>query len=212
MFGIVRGPGVPAGTVTHALASTLDIYPTLASLSGSSLPSDRSYDGVDLSPVLLHGAPSVRDALFIPDVSGHTRGNLTAARYGNYSVYWQTNVSRCDHCQSVTLNLSRAVALLALKTWGLFNSSTFSPSIFAGRPRLPRPQRVACGGSQPPFGLRSERGPSPVHAHPASGGCAAGSDGSTRGEVGGHCIYAEDHRQLQRRRPRCLGVRLPLLP
>lgn len=91
VFGIVAGPGVPAGSVTPALASTLDIFPTMASLAGVPLPSDRSYDGVDLSPVLLHGAPSVRDTLFTIDTSGNTPGDLTAVRHGNLTVYFQTN-------------------------------------------------------------------------------------------------------------------------
>lgn len=93
MFGVVSGPSVPAGTVTHALASTLDIWPTVAALVQAPLPSDRRYDGVDLSPVLFDGAEKVRDVLFMPDTSGATHGNLTAVRYGNYSVYYQTNVS-----------------------------------------------------------------------------------------------------------------------
>jgi hypothetical protein len=92
VFGIVSGPGIAAGSVSHAIASTLDIWPTVAALTGVPLPTDRSYDGVDLSPVLFDGAPKVRDVLFIPDTSGATHGNLTAARIGNYSVYWQTNV------------------------------------------------------------------------------------------------------------------------
>jgi hypothetical protein len=51
--GIASWPGrIPAGTVTNALASTLDLVPTVASIVGFPLPTDRVYDGVDLSPVL----------------------------------------------------------------------------------------------------------------------------------------------------------------
>lgn len=49
---IMRWPGViPAGTVTGQLASTIDIFPTLASLTGTSMPV-HIVDGVDISPVL----------------------------------------------------------------------------------------------------------------------------------------------------------------
>jgi arylsulfatase A len=46
---LVRGPGIPAGTVCDQLTATLDILPTLAALTGSTLPADRRIDGVDVS-------------------------------------------------------------------------------------------------------------------------------------------------------------------
>lgn len=50
---IVRWPGgVPAGRVTDGLASSIDILPTLAALTGGRLPEDRVIDGVDLSGLL----------------------------------------------------------------------------------------------------------------------------------------------------------------
>jgi arylsulfatase A-like enzyme len=91
VFGVVAGPGVPRGSVSHALASTLDVWPTVAALVGAPLPGDRSFDGEDLSPVLFDGAPSVRDVLFIPDTSGATECQLTGARFHNWTVYWQTS-------------------------------------------------------------------------------------------------------------------------
>jgi arylsulfatase A len=43
VVGIARWPGrIAAGRVTDAIASTLDILPTLAALAGVALPSDRS--------------------------------------------------------------------------------------------------------------------------------------------------------------------------
>lgn len=46
---LVRGPGVPAGTTCAELAGTIDLLPTIASVTGSSLPADRRIDGVDIS-------------------------------------------------------------------------------------------------------------------------------------------------------------------
>jgi len=45
---IIKAPGrVPAGRVTNEIVSILDFFPTLASLTGGKVPSDRDYDGKD---------------------------------------------------------------------------------------------------------------------------------------------------------------------
>ncbi|CAA6677567.1 MULTISPECIES: sulfatase [unclassified Lentimonas] len=52
---IIRAPGkVPAGTESDAIAATIDLMPTLATLAGTMAPTDRVIDGVDLSE-LIHG-------------------------------------------------------------------------------------------------------------------------------------------------------------
>lgn len=49
---IMRWSGtIPAGTVCNSLASTIDIYPTIAKATGAPLP-NRRIDGVDLTPLL----------------------------------------------------------------------------------------------------------------------------------------------------------------
>lgn len=48
---IFRWPGrIPAGLVTSEIASIMDIFPTLAALSGGEPPRDRTIDGRDLQP------------------------------------------------------------------------------------------------------------------------------------------------------------------
>lgn len=49
--GLITHSLLPPG-VTHELASSLDLLPTLASLTGAPLP-NVTLDGVDLSPLLL---------------------------------------------------------------------------------------------------------------------------------------------------------------
>jgi arylsulfatase A-like enzyme len=50
---IVSWPGhVPAGQVDRRMVSSLDIFPTAVAVAGGALPTDRSYDGVDLLPFL----------------------------------------------------------------------------------------------------------------------------------------------------------------
>ena len=52
---IIRAPGrVPAGTICDEIASTMDLLPTFAGLSGAKAPVDRIIDGRDIAE-LLHG-------------------------------------------------------------------------------------------------------------------------------------------------------------
>ncbi len=46
---LIRGPGIPAGTVCDGLTGTIDVLPTLAALTGSELPADRAIDGLDMA-------------------------------------------------------------------------------------------------------------------------------------------------------------------
>ncbi len=61
---IVRGPGVKAGQVSHAVADITDILPTLASWSGGTLPSHIEYPGSSMSKVLSGDEPKHRDWIY----------------------------------------------------------------------------------------------------------------------------------------------------
>ena len=90
VFGLASWPGkIPAGGVSHATVSSLDFLPTILALAGVPLPTDRTYDGVDLAPILFGNATSVRDFLFMPDTIG-TAGNVTSVRYRNWKAYSRT--------------------------------------------------------------------------------------------------------------------------
>ena len=55
--GMAVWPGhIAAGAASHALVSQLDFLPTLAALAGLPLPAGRTYDGIDLAPVLFGAA------------------------------------------------------------------------------------------------------------------------------------------------------------
>jgi arylsulfatase A len=57
---IMRWPGkIPAATVCHEIAMTIDFLPTLAKLAGAKVPTDRILDGKDIWP-LLSGQPGAR--------------------------------------------------------------------------------------------------------------------------------------------------------
>jgi arylsulfatase A-like enzyme len=46
---LIRGPGIPAGTVCGELTGTIDVLPTLAALTRSKLPPEKKIDGLDVS-------------------------------------------------------------------------------------------------------------------------------------------------------------------
>lgn len=73
VVGVASWKGmIKPGQVSHALVSSLDFLPTFASLAGVSLPSDRVYDGMDITHVLLHGATTAHETLFHPHGFGGT--------------------------------------------------------------------------------------------------------------------------------------------
>ena len=63
---IMRWPGrIPAGLVTSEIASIMDIFPTVANLSGGEPPRDRTIDGRDLQPLWTDpGKAAGHDALY----------------------------------------------------------------------------------------------------------------------------------------------------
>ena len=46
---LIRGRGIPAGTVCSELTGTIDVLPTIAALTETKLPADRKIDGMDVS-------------------------------------------------------------------------------------------------------------------------------------------------------------------
>ncbi len=78
-------PGKINPGVVMDLGSTLDLFPTCCTLAGADLPTDRIYDGWDLSPVLFGGQPSPRKVMF------YYRGTkLYAVRKGAYKAHFIT--------------------------------------------------------------------------------------------------------------------------
>jgi arylsulfatase A len=63
---IARWPGkIPAGTVCDAMASEIDVLPTLVNLAGGEVPTDRAIDGKDIWPMLSgRSKESPHEALF----------------------------------------------------------------------------------------------------------------------------------------------------
>ena len=93
MPAFARWPGkVAPGQIISTVAATYDIFPTVASLAGASLPEDRIYDGRDLSPVLFDNASTtIHDCLFhYKGVGewGSDKPGLWAVRCGPYKMHF----------------------------------------------------------------------------------------------------------------------------
>ena len=82
-------PGtVPAGVVSQALGTTMDLFSTSLALANAQQPEDRIIDGVDLTPVLTGEAESVRDVVFY-----YRSEELFAVRKGPWKAHFITQSS-----------------------------------------------------------------------------------------------------------------------
>jgi arylsulfatase A-like enzyme len=83
---IARWPDrIPRGKTCGEPAMTIDLLPTLAGISGASLPSDRVIDGKDIWP-LISGAPNAKtphEALFF-----YWNAGLQAVRSGKWKLHF----------------------------------------------------------------------------------------------------------------------------
>lgn len=76
-------PGkIKAGSTVTQMGSTLDIMATLASLTGTKVPSDRKLDSYDLTPALLGIGDSPRKSFYF-----WTRAKIHAVRSGPYKLH-----------------------------------------------------------------------------------------------------------------------------
>jgi arylsulfatase A-like enzyme len=90
---IMWAPGrIPAGTETDALASTIDLLPTIAALTGTPLPSGRTIDGVDISALLAGRTKSPREEFlyYAPN------GQLAGIRQGRWKLLVRAKSGKND--------------------------------------------------------------------------------------------------------------------
>jgi arylsulfatase A-like enzyme len=81
---LVRWPGrVAPGRVSNEIVALVDLFPTLAKLTGGAVPDDRELDGLDQSPLLLgQTETSARDSVLV--FSGRT---LLAVKWRRFKVF-----------------------------------------------------------------------------------------------------------------------------
>ena len=82
---IMHWPGrIPAGTECAQIAGNIDVLPTLAKLVGTPLPTDRVFDGRDITSLMFKAeAPPVRDV----HLYFNGGGQLSAIRQGNWKLF-----------------------------------------------------------------------------------------------------------------------------
>ena len=81
---IMYWPGtIPSGQVSSELVTALDIFSTVANLSGASMPQDRIIDGLDMTDFLTgKNAASPRETFYY-----YEREQLQAVRKGNWKLH-----------------------------------------------------------------------------------------------------------------------------
>jgi arylsulfatase A len=80
-------PGkVPANTISEALASSMDIFPTFCALAGIDVSTDRPYDGMDIQGLFFGNKKSVRDVIYY-----YNSDRLFAIRKGPWKAHFVTS-------------------------------------------------------------------------------------------------------------------------
>ncbi len=83
--GIAWMPGRVRPAVSHAPASSLDLYPTALALAGATAPADAKLDGLDLMPHLATGAALPERAYMF-----YRGTDLFACRLGDWKAHFRT--------------------------------------------------------------------------------------------------------------------------
>jgi arylsulfatase A len=83
---VIWAPGRIKPAVVSKMGSTLDLLPTISQLAGAPLPTDRTYDGYDLTPLLRGENATPRDEMFY-----YHGTRIFAARKGEYKMHFYQN-------------------------------------------------------------------------------------------------------------------------
>jgi arylsulfatase A-like enzyme len=80
---LIRGPGIPAGTVCDELTGTIDVLPTIAAITGKPLPEGKKIDGMDVSGLWMGTTEKSPRTEFVHYTS---RGDLEGIRQGDWKL------------------------------------------------------------------------------------------------------------------------------
>lgn len=80
---LIRGPGIPAGTVCDELTGTIDVLPTIAAITKTPLPQDKKVDGLDVSGLWMGTTQSSPRTEFVYYTS---QGALEGLRQNNWKL------------------------------------------------------------------------------------------------------------------------------
>ena len=105
--GIFWWPGRIAPAVVQDIGSSMDLFSTVITIAGGTVPTDRPIDGVDLSPVLFGSGPSPRRTM-----AYYRMGELFAFRLDGYKAHFVTEgrytlgPPRTEHNPPLLFNLN----------------------------------------------------------------------------------------------------------
>uniref|UniRef100_A0ABM5GLE8 Arylsulfatase A isoform X2 n=1 Tax=Pogona vitticeps TaxID=103695 RepID=A0ABM5GLE8_9SAUR len=162
-------PGHIAPGVTHELASTLDVLPTVAALAGVPLP-NVTLDGYDLSPVLFGNGKSPRQTMFYYPPAPSELLGVFAVRYKKYKAHFFTQgafhsgTTPDADCHGTALLTAHEPPLLfdldsdPAENYNLLQGSSVAPDLLAvlkevWLQKAQFDQQMAFGESQPGRGL-----------------------------------------------------------
>jgi len=80
---LIRGPGIPAGTICNELMGTIDVLPTIAAITGKPLPKKNKIDGIDMLSLWTGKVEKSPREEFVYYTS---RGQLEGIRQGDWKV------------------------------------------------------------------------------------------------------------------------------
>ena len=80
---VMRGPGIPAGSVCDELTGTIDILPTIAAITGKPLPKRNKIDGMDVSGLWKGATKKTPRKEFLHYTS---RGAIEGLRSGDWKL------------------------------------------------------------------------------------------------------------------------------
>lgn len=82
-------PGtIPANRISEAIATTMDLYPTILNLAQADLPTDRKLDGVDIYPILTGNRDQGNELVYY-----YNQDELYALRKGSWKIHFKTKSS-----------------------------------------------------------------------------------------------------------------------
>lgn len=80
---LMRGPGIPAGSVCEELTGTIDVLPTIAAILNSDLPNEKKIDGVNVADLWMGKSDKSPRSEFVHYTS---QGNLEGIRQDDWKL------------------------------------------------------------------------------------------------------------------------------
>ena len=108
---LIRGPGIPAGTVCDELTGTIDVLPTIAALTNQPLPKQNKIDGVDVSKLWMGKTEQSPRNEFVHYTS---QGNLEGLRQDNWKLLVKKPRQRRNQKNAAAANAKPQIMLFDL--------------------------------------------------------------------------------------------------